>query len=130
VSYACTLDVSVPSYSCPHRPLALTGLVKLFREPQYLESSKTDEEPDLVLLQIDVEEQNVGYQAAYSKLAASELPEVDIVAYVRDPQAFAGIKLSEFSRRHGQKARALIGTAEQGTVARFLAAMAGAGYVI
>jgi exportin-2 (importin alpha re-exporter) len=72
----------------------------------------------------------VGYQAAYSKLAASELPEVDIVAYVRDPQAFAGIKLSEFSRRHGQKARALIGTAEQGTVARFLAAMAGAGYVI
>jgi len=66
---------------------ALTGLYRLFANPQHLmKKSAEDEDPDAGLTAIDHEEQNAGYQAAYSRLAASERVAVDPVGYVNDPR--------------------------------------------
>lgn len=59
----------------------------MFYEPRYLTKDK-EEDPDAGLTAIDYEEQNAGYQAAYSRLAASETVSVDPVAYVPVPRAF------------------------------------------
>ncbi|THH02005.1 hypothetical protein EW026_g797 [Hermanssonia centrifuga] len=74
-------------------PQAFQALAKLFSEPQYLTKDK-DEDPDAGLTVIDYEEQTAGYQAAYSRLAASETASVDPVAYVRDPRDFLGNELA------------------------------------
>jgi exportin-2 (importin alpha re-exporter) len=46
------------------------------------------EDPDVGLTEIDHEEQTTGYQASYSRLAASESIPTDPVAYVQNPQDF------------------------------------------
>ena len=77
--------------------------MKLFLEPQHLASkTSTEEEADaqLGLTEVDYEEQTAGYQAAYSKLAASELAVVDPVAYVRDPQDFLGKELGRMKKEN------------------------------
>lgn len=101
--------------------------MRLFSEPQYLLASKTDEDPDAGITQIDYEEQTAGYQAAYSRLAASESPEIDPVAYVANPQQFVGERLVAFSKTQ-QKATTLIAAADRQVVGPFLQALAGAGY--
>ena len=73
-----------------HRPAAFTALVKLFSEPQYLASREGDVSGGTGLTEIDYEEQTAGYQAAYSRLAASESGPVDPVGYVGDVRAFLG----------------------------------------
>jgi exportin-2 (importin alpha re-exporter) len=78
------------------RPSTFGSLVKLFSEPQYL-TKGTDEDPDAGLTAIDWEEQNAGYQAAYSRLAASETVKADPVAYIRDPREFLGQELVRLS---------------------------------
>ncbi|KAG6872821.1 hypothetical protein C0995_006303 [Termitomyces sp. Mi166 len=108
-------------------PATFGSLVKLFSEPQYLTSS-TDEDPHAGLTDIDFEEQTAGYQAAYSRLAASETPEVDPVEYVRDPQQFLGQGLVQMSKRHGQSVKAMIEAAPD--VGQFIQALASAGYVL
>jgi exportin-2 (importin alpha re-exporter) len=80
------------------RPGAFTALVKLFQEPQHLESRGTDESVQTGLTEIDYEEQTAGYQAAYSRLAASESAAADPVAYVREPRDFL---IQEIARRAG-----------------------------
>lgn len=62
---------------------------------------KTDREgdADAGLTAIDHEEQNAGYQAAYSRLAASESVAVDPVGYVNDPRELLE---SELGRLSGQ----------------------------
>lgn len=110
------------------RPATLGSLVKLFREPQYLTNSKGDEDPHAGLTEIDFEEQTAGYQAAYSRLAASETPEADPVDYVRDPQQFLGEGLVQLSKRHGQSLKAMIEAAPD--VGPFIQALASAGYVL
>ena len=67
--------------------------MKLFAEPQHLTKDKPEDE-NAALTEIDYEEQTAGYQAAYSRLAASETIPVDPVAYVRDPREFLGQELS------------------------------------
>ncbi|KAG6868898.1 hypothetical protein C0993_008196 [Termitomyces sp. T159_Od127] len=109
-------------------PPTFGSLVKLFREPQYLTNSKTDEDPHAGLTEIDFEEQTAGYQAAYSRLAASETPEADPVDYVRDPQQFLGQELVQLSKRHGQGVKAMIEAAPD--VGPFIQALASAGYVL
>ncbi|KAH7929305.1 Cse1-domain-containing protein [Leucogyrophana mollusca] len=81
-------------------PPAFTALAKLFNEPQYLTKS-TDEAADASagLTEIDYEEQTAGYQAAYSRLAASESAPVDPVAYVRDPREFLSAALGKGDHR-------------------------------
>lgn len=70
-----------------YRTQALTGLYRLFANPLHLtKKSAGEEDPDAGLTVIDHEEQNAGYQAAYSRLAASESATVDPVGYVNDPR--------------------------------------------
>lgn len=67
-----------------------TTLVKLFSEPQYLASKEGESTGGTGVTEIDYEEQTAGYQAAYSRLAASESGPVDPVGYVGDVRAFLG----------------------------------------
>lgn len=104
--------------------------MKLFSEPQYLTSTKSDEDPHAGLTEIDFEEQTAGYQAAYSRLAASESPEVDPVAYIRDPQQFVGQELQSLSKRQGPQMQALLSAGEAATVGPFVQALGAAGYIL
>ena len=47
-----------------------------------------EEDANAILTSLDYEEQNAGYQAAFSKLAASQPIKVDPVAHVTNSQAF------------------------------------------
>ncbi|CAL1709388.1 unnamed protein product [Somion occarium] len=67
-------------------PLAFDTLAKLFSEPQHLTSKEGEADQDAGLTMIDYEEQTAGYQAAYSRLAASETVEADPVAFKSKPQ--------------------------------------------
>lgn len=111
-------------------PATFTSLVKLFSEPQYLTSTKDEEDPHAAITVIDYEEQTAGYQAAYSKLAASESIEVDPAAYVRDPQQYLGEQLVLLSKRQGQQLKAMLSTADPVTVKPFVQALSRAGYVL
>ena len=71
-----------------------------------------------VLSSIDHEEQAAGYQASFSRLAASEAPRVDPVAYVSDPIFFLRMELGRVSTDN--RGKALLGAASrqsQGTAA-------------
>jgi exportin-2 (importin alpha re-exporter) len=115
---------------CLARPATFTSLVKLFKEPQYLTSTKSEEDPHAGITDIDYEEQTAGYQAAYSKLAASESVEVDPVAYIRDPQQYLGENLVSLSRRQGQQLKAMLSAADPATAEPFVQALSVAGYVL
>ncbi|KAH8833705.1 Cse1-domain-containing protein [Flagelloscypha sp. PMI_526] len=78
-------------------PPSFTALVKLFGEPQHL-TAKASDDSDTGFTMIDHEEQTAGYQAAYSRLAASEFPEPDPVAYVTNPVAFVGEQIKSVPR--------------------------------
>lgn len=116
--------------SCCCRPSTFTALVELFKEPQYLSTTKTDEDPHAVLTDIDFEEQTAGYQAAYSRLAASETPEADPVAYIRDPQQYLGQELVTLSKSHGSLLKSMIAAGPSSVVGPFVQALAHAGYVL
>ncbi|KAI0825963.1 importin alpha re-exporter [Irpex lacteus] len=106
-------------------PATFTALARLFSEPQYL--TKNDEDPDAVITSIDFEEQNAGYQAAYSRLAASEGAQVDPVAYVRDPREFLGQELVRLSKTDPRVKLLLTANPE---VAPFVQSLANSGYVV
>ena len=81
-----------------YRTQALAGLYRLFANPQHLtKKSVGEEDPDAGLTAIDHEEQNAGYQAAYSRLAASENAAVDPVGYVNDPRELLENELGRLS---------------------------------
>jgi len=109
-------------------PATFTALVKLFREPQYLKS-KSDEDADVGFTEIDYEEQTAGYQAAYSRLAASESAEVDPVANVRDPQEFLGQELVKLSKSSPQ-VKTLLEAGDPTVVGPFVQALSAVGYVL
>ena len=79
------------------RTQALAGLYRLFANPQHLTKESLGEDPDAGLTAIDHEEQNAGYQAAYSRLAASEGAAVDPVGYVNDPRELLENELGRLS---------------------------------
>lgn len=109
--------------------MVFAALIKLYSEPQYLVTSTdtSDHAADTALTEVDFEEQTAGYQAAYSRLAASEMPEADPVGYVRDAQAYLGQELVRMSKEvRGLKA--MLEVADPG--GRFVVALAGAGYVL
>jgi len=112
------------------RPATFTALVKLFSEPQYLTNNKNEEDPHAGITDIDYEEQTAGYQAAYSKLAASESVEVDPVAHIRDPQQYLGEQLVLLSKRQGQQLKAMVSAADPVTVRPFIQVLGAAGYVL
>ena len=80
------------------RPMAFAALSRLFSEPQHL-TKNVGNQQDIGLTAIDWEEQSVGYQAAYSRLAASETTPVDPVAYVSDPKEFLRESLAKADPR-------------------------------
>ena len=78
-------------------PGLFSELAGLFTQSKHLQSAQSTaaEDPDEVLRSLDFEEQGAGYQAAYSKLAASESIPEDPVASITDIRAFVGEKISE-----------------------------------
>jgi len=95
---------------------AYTSLGKLFSERQYFEIKK-EETTDEAITAIDFEEQDAGYQAAFSRLAASESAETDPVAYVQNPLLFLQQELEKLTSKHGQQIQMLISVAEGGQIA-------------
>ncbi|KAF5343738.1 hypothetical protein D9756_011534 [Leucocoprinus leucothites] len=87
-------------------PRAYQAVSKLFSEPQHL-SKKTDADPHAGITEIDYEEQTAGYQAAYSRLAASESQEADPVAYISNPQQFFQEQLENLQKQYGNQVQAL-----------------------
>ncbi|KAJ4491703.1 CAS/CSE protein [Lentinula lateritia] len=118
-------------------PAALQALIKLFSEPQYLSQSKTTEDEGFSgITEIDHEEQTAGYQAAYSRLAASESAEseIDPVAYVSDPQQFLGEQLVAFGRTGGRTGASslqqLLSKGDPAVIQPFVRSLAAAGFTI
>ncbi|KAF7308719.1 Importin N-terminal domain-containing protein [Mycena chlorophos] len=75
-------------------PATYTSLAQLLKS-QYLAGATASNKGNVDaasvgMTEIDQEEQTAGYQAAYSRLAASEANEVDPVAYVQNPEEFFG----------------------------------------
>jgi exportin-2 (importin alpha re-exporter) len=81
------------------------------------------------MTEIDYEEQTAGYQAAYSRLAASESAAVDPVAYVGDVQAYLGQELVRASRADG-RIKELLQAGSPEVVSQFVQSLAMAGYVL
>jgi exportin-2 (importin alpha re-exporter) len=80
------------------RTQTLAGLYRLFANPQHLtKKSAGEEDADAGLTTIDHEEQNAGYQAAYSRLAASESAAVDPVGFANDPRELLDNELGRLS---------------------------------
>ena len=71
----------------------------------------------------------MGYQASYSKLAASETVEEDPVAYVTNPRDFVGQELVRISKTDAQL-RNRIQAADSNVVVPFMQALAGSGFVL
>ncbi|EIN12120.1 importin alpha re-exporter [Punctularia strigosozonata HHB-11173 SS5] len=107
-------------------PAAFSALVRLFQEPQHLKKD-VEEDPDAGLTAIDYEEQNAGYQAAYSKLAASEGAPVDPVASIRDPREYLGQELVRVSKTT-PVVKSLIRAGDSSVVTPFVQQLAAAGF--
>ncbi|KIM79693.1 hypothetical protein PILCRDRAFT_791278, partial [Piloderma croceum F 1598] len=93
-------------------PGMFTALVKLFQEPKYIDKKGAEaHDPHNGLTDVDFEEQNAGYQAAYSRLAASESATSDPVAYVSDPKEFLAQELLRLSKSE-PRVKSLLGAAD------------------
>ncbi|KAJ4471965.1 CAS/CSE protein [Lentinula aciculospora] len=125
-------EPSVQHWQVLFLPAALQALIQLFSEPQYLTAKTEDVEGLSGITEIDYEEQTAGYQAAYSRLAASETTEseIDPVAYVGDPQQFLGEQFVAFGRKHGSSLQQLLGKGDPGVIQPFVGSLAAAGYTI
>ena len=110
----------------PIRPAVFTSLATLFREPQYL-TKKDEDDADAGITAIDFEEQTAGYQAAYSRLAASETVSVDPVAHIRDPREYLGSELVKLAQRD-PRVKTLVGAADAAVAGPFLQALRAAGH--
>lgn len=114
----------------PVRPGILTALIKLFHEPKYLkDADKEASDPYYGLTEVDHDEQNAGYQAAYSRLAASEMAPVDPVAWVADPKAYLAQELVRLSKAD-PRVKSLLAAADPAVAGPFLQSLAGSGLVI
>ena len=80
---------------------------------------------DAAVTEADVFEQNAGYQAAYSRLAAPEGAAEDPVAGVGDVEAFVGAALVRAVRED-----AALGARVRAGDAAFVERLAAAGYVV
>ena len=125
-----TDHTSLTFFTC--RPPAFHELVRQFSTSTQLKSAQQTEaeDPDEALRALDFEEQGAGYQAAYSKLAASETKTEDPVAYVGgDLKAYVGQRLSE-AARVDPRIKTLIANSDAQIVAPFMQSLAAAGYSI
>lgn len=80
------------------RSAGFITLAGVFHVPQALVKEETQEDADIAFTQVDIEEQTAGYQAAYSRLAASEAPPTDPTAHIPNPHAYLGQELTRAVR--------------------------------
>ena len=106
------------------RGAVFTAVAQLFREPQALKSSTT-EDVAAGSTEIDLEEQTAGYQAAYSRLAAADAALPDPAAHVADVHAFVGTQLQS----QPQVAQ-LLRTADQQIAGPFVDSLRRGGYQV
>ncbi|GAA5967687.1 hypothetical protein JCM11641_005736 [Rhodosporidiobolus odoratus] len=85
----------------------LEALLKLFALPLPLTKNSSADAAAADELNI-IDPEDVGYQASFSKLGASEKPREDPVRHVEDPQLWLARGLGEASRAHPGKVPALI----------------------
>lgn len=83
----------------------MESLLKLFALP--LPISKTTSAADGDEVNI-IDPEDVGYQASFSKLGASEKPRADPVAYVQDPKDYLAKGLADASKAQPGKIPALL----------------------
>jgi len=110
-------------------PLALNALLKLLLQPgKHAQKDGGSDINEEALSLIDLEEQNAGYQAGFSKLAASQPLPTDPVPHVSDASEYLA---SEFARavREGQQGRykRLLSGAEPQLAAPLIQALGAAG---
>ena len=103
----------------------------MFSETKHLQSAQLTqaEDPDEVLRSLDFEEQGAGYQAAYSKLAASETTTEDPVAFVTDPRDFVGQELQKAAKSNSNIG-SYMRMADLAVVRPFVDSLTKAGYVL
>jgi exportin-2 (importin alpha re-exporter) len=104
-------------------------MIRLFSEPQYLTKSAGEEDPDAGLTSVDYEEQTAGYQAAYSRLAASEKAPQDPAEWVRDPKEYLTQELGRAASQNPRVSQ-LVSAADQGVVANFVQNLRASGVAI
>ena len=98
-----------------HRPNLATHLLELLNTSDpVVQISDPALSASTDLTSINHEEQNAGYQAAYTKLAASESASLDPVAYVQDPVQFVKTTLLAASQRD-PRIQAQLGVVGSGT---------------
>ncbi|TFK45700.1 importin alpha re-exporter [Heliocybe sulcata] len=108
-------------------PIAFTALAKLFSDPEHLTAQPSQSaDTDAALAQLDYDEQNAGYQAAYSRLAASEEAAEDPVGYAGNAQEYLVKEVAAW--REPRKA-ALVGAADQSVAGGVVEALRQAGAV-
>jgi exportin-2 (importin alpha re-exporter) len=78
---------------------------------------------------VDYEEQNAGYQAAYSRLAASESAASDPVAYVGDPKEFLAQELVRLSKSD-PRIKSLLAASDPAVTGPFLQSLGASGLVL
>jgi exportin-2 (importin alpha re-exporter) len=72
-----------------YRPRVLEAILGLYTSPAALAKSSTESATgDDAVTAIDYEEAGAGYQAGYSRLAASEGDKSDLASYVQDPRQY------------------------------------------
>ncbi len=87
------------------RTPTLEALLKLFNSPLPLAKNTSAADADEVDF---VDPEDVGYQASFSKLGASEKPREDPVGYVQDPRAHLAKGLEELGKTQPGKVRATL----------------------
>jgi exportin-2 (importin alpha re-exporter) len=109
----CLLGADSHFFAFSRRAPTYSSLCKLLGEPQYFTKSN-EADDDVAITAIDFEEQAAGYQAAYSRLAASEMPQPDPVGYVQNPLQYFQQELEKLRGRIGEQVNGLIAAAEGG----------------
>lgn len=87
------------------RTPTLEALLKLFNSPLPLAKNTSAADADEVDF---IDPEDVGYQASFSKLGASEKPREDPVGYVQDPRAHLAKGLEELGKTQPGKVRATL----------------------
>ncbi|MBZ6398064.1 MAG: hypothetical protein LBF18_23950, partial [Pantoea sp.] len=87
------------------RTPTLEALLKLFNSPLPLAKNTSAADADEVDF---IDPEDVGYQASFSKLGASEKPHEDPVGYVQDPRAHLAKGLEELGKTQPGKVRAIM----------------------
>ncbi|TDL23186.1 Cse1-domain-containing protein [Rickenella mellea] len=103
-------------------PDSLAALAIVYGKPQSAVSLQGSDDADVALTVIDFEEQTAGYQAAYSKLAASETAQDDPLAYVADTKEYIAQELGR-ALQSDQRLGSLVKMSVQTHVKPFLVSL-------